>query len=92
MIALSGYDETVIPIAFTGLRKGEKLNEELSYKFEKSLSTGFDKLRMLSDGEPVYTEDQADSMIAEFSTAAATFSKENIRDTIKKYLPEFGSV
>jgi FlaA1/EpsC-like NDP-sugar epimerase len=92
MIALSGYDETVIPIAFTGLRKGEKLNEELSYKFEKSLSTGFDKLRMLSDGEPVYTEDQADSMIAEFSAAAATFSKENIRDTIKKYLPEFGSV
>jgi FlaA1/EpsC-like NDP-sugar epimerase len=92
MISLSGYDETVIPIVFTGLRKGEKLNEELSYKFEEPRPTEFDKLRMLTDGEPVYSADQIESMIAEFSDAAASFSKEKIRETLKKYLPEFGSL
>ena len=35
MIILSGADEKNIKIQFTGLRKGEKLNEELFFKSEK---------------------------------------------------------
>ena len=39
MIILSGADEKNIKIQFTGLRKGEKLNEELFFKSEQITNT-----------------------------------------------------
>lgn len=45
MIRLSGYEPyTEMPIAFTGLRPGEKLAEQLTYSHESLRPTGHDRL------------------------------------------------
>ena len=46
MIRLSGFNESDIPIAYTGLRPGEKLYEELLGADENSLPTPHPKLRI----------------------------------------------
>ena len=46
MIRLSGYSETEIRIAFTGLRAGEKLYEEILADGEQTLPTVHPKLRI----------------------------------------------
>jgi FlaA1/EpsC-like NDP-sugar epimerase len=47
MIRLSGFSEDDIKIAFTGLRRGEKLNEELLADNEHTLATGHPKVRTM---------------------------------------------
>lgn len=46
MIKLSGFTEEEIDIVFTGLRRGEKLYEELLYNEETSIKTSQNKLRI----------------------------------------------
>jgi len=46
MIKLSGFREDEIDIIFTGLRRGEKLYEELLYNEETSIKTSQNKLRI----------------------------------------------
>jgi FlaA1/EpsC-like NDP-sugar epimerase len=51
MIRLSGRQEgRDIDIVFTGLRPGEKLREDLSFKYEQALSTAHPKIRLLKNG------------------------------------------
>jgi FlaA1/EpsC-like NDP-sugar epimerase len=45
LIRLSGLPENAIEIAFTGIRPGEKLFEELYFEDEETLPTGHPKLR-----------------------------------------------
>jgi FlaA1/EpsC-like NDP-sugar epimerase len=47
MIRLSGYSEVDIEIKFTGLRRGEKLFEELLATNEHTLATGHPKVRVV---------------------------------------------
>jgi FlaA1/EpsC-like NDP-sugar epimerase len=47
MIRLSGYSEVDIEIKFTGLRRGEKLFEELLATSEQTLATGHPKVRVV---------------------------------------------
>jgi len=48
LIQLSGKSEEAVSIEFTGLRQGEKLEEELFYAHEKILSTSCDKIKQTS--------------------------------------------
>ncbi|HTF14590.1 MAG TPA: nucleoside-diphosphate sugar epimerase/dehydratase, partial [Burkholderiales bacterium] len=48
MIKLSGFSEVDIEIKFTGLRRGEKLFEELLATNEQTLATGHPKVRVVS--------------------------------------------
>jgi len=45
LVLLSGKTENEVEIVFTGLRKGEKLHEELFYESEQPLPTPCDKVR-----------------------------------------------
>jgi protein involved in polysaccharide export with SLBB domain len=45
LIRLSGRSEQEVKIQFTGLRDGEKLEEQLFYQHEKVLPTSFDKIK-----------------------------------------------
>ena len=55
MIRLSGSNEQDVPIAFTGLRPGEKLYEELLASDETSIATPHPKLRIakISSGHDI---------------------------------------
>ena len=45
LIRLSGKSEPEVEIQFTGLREGEKLEEELFYDYEKVFPTSFEKIK-----------------------------------------------
>lgn len=45
LIQLSGKEEKDVPIHFTGLRRGERLSEELFYKAEEVSLTSFSKIK-----------------------------------------------
>ena len=45
LIQLSGKSEASVPIEFTGVRQGEKLEEELFYAHEKVFPTSCDKIK-----------------------------------------------
>jgi FlaA1/EpsC-like NDP-sugar epimerase len=46
MIRLAGADAGEVEIVYTGLRPGEKLNEELLTEHERTVATNFDQIMM----------------------------------------------
>lgn len=88
MIRLSGYSEEDIRIAFTGLRPGEKLYEELLTDNEHTLPTPHPKLRVArSEVPPDAAWQQAVAAwlsSAEDDTAAI---KDRLRDFVPEYTP-----
>ncbi len=52
LIRLAGHDPLDVPIVFTGLRPGEKLNEKLYYDAETVGDTDVPKLRRVLDPQP----------------------------------------
>jgi FlaA1/EpsC-like NDP-sugar epimerase len=86
LIRMSGQD---VPIMITGLRKGEKLNEELFYNEEELVSTNFEKLMVSKNSESYFSPEEIEKMITEFKQAIRSFDRSFIRELIKKYLPEF---
>ena len=89
LLKLSGRDEDEMPIVYTGLRKGEKMEEELSYSREKLAPSPFEKLSISSETMTYFNESELDTLIADFKKSAESYDPESIRQTIKKYLPEF---
>jgi len=51
LIRLSGKSEHDVDIQFTGLRDGEKLDEELFYEHEKVTPTSCDRIKRKWDAE-----------------------------------------
>ncbi len=55
LIRLSGKSEDSTQIQFTGLREGEKLEEELFYRHETVLPTAYDKIKRINGSKPDWT-------------------------------------
>ena len=88
MIRLSGlvpYKD--VPIVFTGLRPGEKLDEELTSNVEATMPTVVEKIRLVNtnelDGETLaYGLDRIDSLLA-------AGSEKEVREAIRALVPEY---
>ena len=87
MIRLSGFSENEIKIAFTGLRRGEKLYEELLAGNEHTLATGHPKLRVM---QARATPDS--SWVSEtiaWLEAAAPPDEPAVREQLARLVPEY---
>ncbi|MBP7553388.1 MAG: polysaccharide biosynthesis protein [Spirochaetes bacterium] len=90
LIKLSGRKEEEIAIRITGLRKGEKLYEELSYKKENLTVSKFNKILIANESEnPEINKKYIDKMLEEFLFAANDYDNFKIKSLLKKYIPEY---
>jgi FlaA1/EpsC-like NDP-sugar epimerase len=87
LIRLSGKPEHSVPIQFTGLREGEKLEEELFYSSEDVLPTACDRIkctRAMHDGWPVLQQ-----RLEELRAILPLDSASAIREKIREIVPEY---
>lgn len=89
LLRLHGYSDRDVPIVFTGLRKGEKMHEELSYSAEKLEPSRFAKLFLSADKMARMSGNEIENTVGELLKAAESYDQKNIRKAIKKLLPEF---
>ena len=85
MINLLGRKENEIKIIFTGLRKGEKLSEQLFFNEEKITDTSIDGI--LSTTDKIYNVDTTD-----YNVLVSYIQKNEIKKAIEKFkkmLPEY---
>ena len=85
MISLSGKDIKSIKIKYTGLRKGEKLNELLFFSEEKITKTEITGI-LCTTTTPFQTNMQK---FEDFIKKASTNKKESLIQDIIKILPEY---
>jgi FlaA1/EpsC-like NDP-sugar epimerase len=87
MIRLSGFSEDEVKIVFTGLRRGEKLYEELLADNEHTLATGHPKVRVmraLAAPDATWVEET----IAWLETAQS-LDDASVRDKLARLVPEY---
>ena len=85
MITLSGKDVKNVKIKYTGLRKGEKLNEQLFFSEEKIVKTGVSGILCVSK-TPFQTNMKK---FEEFISKLNTIKNETLVEEIIKILPEY---
>jgi FlaA1/EpsC-like NDP-sugar epimerase len=87
LIRLSGKSEHDVEILFTGLREGEKLDEELFYGHEKVIPTSCEKIKRTNGALRNWAElcRQLDELRASMSIDGAA----PIRAKIKEIVPEY---
>jgi FlaA1/EpsC-like NDP-sugar epimerase len=87
LIRLSGKSEHDVEIQFTGLREGEKLDEELFYGHEKVIPTSCEKIKRTNGALRNWAElcRQLDELRASMSIDGAA----PIRAKIKEIVPEY---
>lgn len=87
LIRLSGKSEQDVEIQFTGLREGEKLNEELFYLHENVLPTSCEKIKrtngLLRDWQLLCR--QLDELRASMSIDGAAPVRSKIKDIVPEY-------
>ena len=91
MIRLSGLEEGAdIQIAFTGIRPGEKLNEEMFFSDESAEATAHTKVLRARNGKPTPVEMGA---IEELIAAAKAGADDLlVRRLLTRVVPEFSAV
>jgi FlaA1/EpsC-like NDP-sugar epimerase len=87
MIRLSGKSEDEIPIAYTGLRPGEKLYEELLANEETTEPTPHPKLRVAKRG--ARDEAKIDEVVAWIEQAGPNPDPHTIRGWLVSQVPEY---
>lgn len=87
LIHLSGKSEDSAEIQITGLREGEKLEEELFYQHEEVLPTSYNKIKRINGAKPDWFAlcHKLDELRASMSIDGAA----PIRAKIKEIVPEY---
>ncbi len=89
LLSIYGYNEKNFPIDFSGLRKGEKMHEELSYSHEQLKPSAYEKLFLSrEDFIPLCREDII-SMVTELADAAEKNDRNSIYSKLGKFVSEF---
>lgn len=89
LIRLSGREPGDVDIAFTGLRPGEKLSEQLIGACENVVPTGHEKIMVLraQDDDPGPDE----TLLRELEDAAKNRDAEAIRTLLQRLVPEYAA-
>jgi FlaA1/EpsC-like NDP-sugar epimerase len=87
LIRLSGKREQDVTISFTGLRAGEKLQEELFYANEEVLSTSSEKIRKVRSS--VHSWPVLRQHLAELRASMSVDGAEPIRAKMKEIMPQY---
>jgi FlaA1/EpsC-like NDP-sugar epimerase len=87
MVRLSGLREDDVPIEFTGLRPGEKLEEELSFSYETVERTAQPKLYRLRS--PHMAPWDLEEKIQQLKALGIMMDFDGIRRTLPKVVPEY---
>ena len=86
LIRLSGLPEHAIEITFTGIRRGEKLYEELYFEDEQTLPTSHPKVRAAYHRP--YSLDEVRRVIAQLERSVCE-PEETLRRKLHEIVPEF---
>lgn len=92
MIALHSLHEDDIKIEYTGIRKGEKLYEEILMQDDTLVESPYKKLFIAENDKDILKEDEVINMIKSFENLISDENqnhKQNIVSLMKKYSKEF---
>jgi FlaA1/EpsC-like NDP-sugar epimerase len=94
LIRLSGRSEQEVEIRFTGLRQGEKMEEELFYRHEKVLPTTCKKIRRTNGATLNWAELQLqlDSLRRAMNENNDVSIRAMIKEIVPEYIPQNGCV
>ena len=87
LIRLAGKSERDVEIRFTGVRKGEKLQEELFYKYEEMIATSCSKIMRTNGLQRDWTD--LCCQLDELRSSLTVDGAEPIRAKIKEIVPEY---
>jgi FlaA1/EpsC-like NDP-sugar epimerase len=92
LISLSGRSEEEVEIQFTGLRQGEKMEEELFYRSEEVLPTTCDKIKRTNGATRNWTElqFQLDSLRRTMIGNGHAAVRSMIKEIVPEYVPQTG--
>lgn len=87
LIHLSGKSKDTVEIQFTGLREGEKLEEELFYRHEAVLPTAYEKIKRIHGPKPDWS--LLCSQLEELRAATNVDVASPILAKLKQIVPEY---
>jgi FlaA1/EpsC-like NDP-sugar epimerase len=89
LIRLSGKNEKDVPIQFTGLRQGERLNEELFYEAEEVSPTSFPNIKKARGADQDWSE--LSRRLVELDATLFAGKSDRTLARIKQIVPEYSS-
>lgn len=89
LIRMSGYSEKDIQIKVIGLRKGEKLFEELTTDKNSLKNSTFEKILISKEKFNLLSEDEIEKLIKKSNKIANKFDPDKIKSFLKMYVKEY---